>query len=135
MDYRCIGAFGSGCGLTDTKTEKQRPFVFNQPVLRQEDQKVIHFGNCKAQRVAIRCLIVCQSFKNRLALLYKDGKPTFRILRQKHTYLAMASKIELIDGVTMRALDDSGQVISQKSNVWRPTDEMLLVLKGDASCL
>ena len=69
--------------------------------------------------------------QNRLALLFDEGKPTLSDFCAGSTVIGDGDQIELIDGVTMRALDDSGQVIKAKKVIWRPSDE-LLVLEGNA---
>ena len=58
---------------------------------------------------------------------YKDGKPTFRIYSPKAHILSDGDLIELLDGVTMRALDDSGQVIRAEKATWKPQLEMLFL--------
>ena len=58
---------------------------------------------------------------------YKDGKPTFRIFAPKAHILSDGDLIELLDGVTMRALDDSGQVIRAEKATWKPQLEMLFL--------
>jgi len=62
-----------------------------------------------------------------IATTYKEGKPTFRIFAPKAHILSDGDLIELLDGVTMRALDDSGQVIKADKATWKPQLEMLFL--------
>ena len=73
-------------------------------------KRATHFGNYKVpkSRYQIDNDRVVNHHKNRLALLIENGKPTFRIFAPKAHMMRDGDLIELIDGVTMRALDDSG---------------------------
>ena len=121
----------SGCGLTTIETEKQRPFVFNQLTLRQNspDGEPLWELRSPSSKYTINDRV--SRIKKPIGTLFDEGKPSYRIFAPEALVIGDGDQIELIDGVTMRALDDSGQVIKAKKVIWRPSDE-LLVLEGDA---
>ena len=121
----------SGCGLTTIETEKQRPFVFNQLTLRQNspDGEPLWELRSPSSKYTINDRV--SRIQKPIGTLFDEGKPSYRIFAPEALVIGDGDQIELIDGVTMRALDDSGQVIKAKKVIWRPSDE-LLVLEGDA---
>ena len=121
----------AGCGLTTIETEKQRPFVFNQLTLRQNspDGEPLWELRSPSSKYTINDRV--SRIQKPIGTLFDEGKPSYRIFAPEALVIGDGDQIELIDGVTMRALDDSGQVIKAKKVIWRPSDE-LLVLEGDA---
>ena len=121
----------AGCGLTSIETEKQRPFVFNQLTLRQNspDGEPLWELRSPSSKYTINDRV--SRIQKPIGTLFDEGKPSYRIFAPEALVIGDGDQIELIDGVTMRALDDSGQVIKAKKVIWRPSDE-LLVLEGDA---
>ena len=116
-----------GCGNTDTKTERQRPFVFNRLVLRQEDSKGNPLWELQSPKSRYQMSDRVSIITKPIGTTYKDGKPTFRIFAPKAHILSDGDLIELLDGVTIRALDDSGQVIRSEKATWKPQLEMLFL--------
>ena len=121
----------ASCGLTSIETEKQRPFVFNQLTLRQNspDGEPLWELRSPSSKYTINDRV--SRIQKPIGTLFDEGKPSYRIFAPEALVIGDGDQIELIDGVTMRALDDSGQVIKAKKVIWRPSDE-LLVLEGDA---
>ena len=121
----------SGCGFSDVEQGKPRPFVFNQLNLRQNspDGEPLWELRSPSSKYTINDRV--SRIKKPIATLFDDGKPSYRIFAPEALVIGDGDQIELVDGVTMRALDDSGQVIKAKKVIWRPSDE-LLVLEGDA---
>ena len=121
----------AGCGLTSIETEKQRPFVFNQLTLRQNspDGEPLWELRSPSSKYTINDRV--SRIQKPIGTLFDEGKPSYRIFAPEALVIGDGDQIELIDGVTMRALDDSGQVIKANKVIWRPSDE-LLVLEGDA---
>ena len=121
----------SGCGLTTIETEKQRPFVFNQLTLRQNSPEGEPLWELRSPSSKYTINDRVSRIEKPIGTLFDDGKPSHRIFAPEALVIGDGDQIELIGGVTMRALDDSGQVIKAKKVIWRPSDE-LLVLEGDA---
>ena len=121
----------AGCGLTSTDTEKPRPFVFNQLTLRQNSSEGQPLWELRSPSSKYTINDRVSRIKKPIGTLFDDGKPSFRIFAPEALVIGDGDQIELINGVTMRALDDSGQVIKAKKVVWRPGDEVL-VLEGNA---
>ena len=123
----CCSVFLASCGITDTTTERQRPFVFNRLVLRQEDSKGNPLWELQSPKSRYQMSDRVSIITKPIGTTYKDGKPTFRIYAPKAHILSDGDLIELLDGVTMRALDDSGQVIRAENATWKPQLEMLFL--------
>ena len=121
----------SGCGLTTVETEKQRPFIFNQLTLRQESPTGEPIWELRSPSSKYQIKDRVSYIKKPIGTLYDEGQPTYRIFAPEAIVIGDGDQIELIDGVTMRALDDSGQVIKAQKVIWRPSDE-LLMLEGNA---
>ena len=119
------------CGLTAIEPEKQRPFIFNQLTLRQESPEGEPLWELRSPSSKYQIKDRVSYIKKPIGTLYDEGQPTYRIFAPEAIIIGDGDQIELIDGVTMRALDDSGQVIKAQKVVWRPSDE-LLVLEGNA---
>ena len=121
----------SGCGITSTETEKQRPFVFNQLTLRQNSPEGEPLWELRSPSSKYTINDRVSRIQKPIGTLFDEGEPSYRIFAPEALVIGDGDQIELVGGVTMRALDDSGQVIKARKVIWRPSDE-LLILEGDA---
>ena len=124
-------AFLTGCGFASDETEAQRPFVFNQLTLRQNSPEGEPLWEIRSPKSRYTIKDNLSFIKKPIGTLFDDGKPSYRIFAPEALVINDGEQIELVDGVTMRALDQSGQVIKAEKAVWRPSEE-LLILDGNA---
>ena len=121
----------AGCGITSIESEKQRPFVFNELTLRQNSPEGQPLWELRSPSSKYTINDRVSRIEKPIGTLFDEGEPSHRIFAPEALVIGDGDQIELNGGVTMRALDDSGQVIKAKKVIWRPSDE-LLILEGDA---
>ena len=134
FSYRYLAAFSllflTSCSTAPVDEEKQRPFVFNQLVLQQNSKDGKPLWQLKSPSSKYRIEDQLTVIKNPVGTFFKNGQATHRLVAPEALIILDGKQIELIDGVTLTALDDSGNVLRSQKATWRPEDE-LLFLEGD----
>ena len=120
----------TSCSSSSIDNEKPRPFVFNQLVLQQNSKDGKPLWQLKSPSSKYRIEDQLTVIKNPVGTFFKDGIATHRLIAPEALVILDGKQIELIKGVTMTALDDSGHVLKSQKATWRPEDE-LLFLEGD----
>ena len=117
----------AGCGITSIEPEKQRPFVFNQLTLRQNSPEGQPLWELRSPSSKYTINDQVSRIEKPIGTLFEEGEPSYRIFAPEALVIGDGDQIELVGGVTMRALDDSGQVIKARKVIWRPSDERLVL--------
>ncbi|WP_413296903.1 LPS export ABC transporter periplasmic protein LptC [Synechococcus sp. MIT S9452] len=120
----------ASCSSGSIENEKQRPFVFNQLVLQQNSKDGKPVWQLKSPSSKYRIEDQLTVIKDPVGTFFKDGQATHRLVAPEALVILDGKQIELIKGVTMTALDDSGHVLKSQKATWRPEDE-LLFLEGN----
>ena len=114
-----------GCSSISDTSEKPKPFKFRSLTLRQNDASGQPIWELQSPRTRYQIDNRVAQVIQPSALLFSDGKPTYRITAPNGLLIRDGEQIELNDGVRMRSLDDRGIEITGQRAIWRPDDDTL----------
>ena len=114
-----------GCTSISETSEKPKPFKFRSLTLRQNDSTGNPVWELQSPRTRYEIDNRVAKVLQPSALLFTDGKPTYRITAPNGLLIRDGEQIELNDGVRMKSLDDRGIEITGRRAIWRPDDNIL----------
>ena len=118
-----------GCAGVSQSPEPAKPFQFRSLTLRQNDSAGAPLWELRSPRSRYQLDNRQAVVTSPVGILYRDGKPAYRLTAPKGLLIRDGEQVELIDGVHLRTLDGSRLVITGDRAVWTPNDD-LLVLEG-----
>lgn len=118
-----------GCASISDSPEPAKPFQFRSLTLRQNDNSGDPLWELRSPRSRYQLDERQAEVITPVGILYREGKPAYRLSAPKALLIRDGEQVELMDGVHLRALDGSSLVITGDRAVWTPNDD-LLVLQG-----
>ena len=114
-----------GCSSISDTSEKPKPFQFRSLTLRQNDASGNPAWELQSPKTRYQIDNRVAKILQPSAILFSDGKPSYRITAPNGLLIRDGEQIELNDGVRMESLDDRGIEITGRRAIWRPDDETL----------